>query len=144
MKRLMMLMLLVLLAPGCSSGGALSSVAAGAIGLIGGAGVGLTEDKVAARADWIGKRRDLVAVKRGAMLGHAQMKLTTGDYRCFLQIMGDVLAFHDEEKPVFLVEKLIKKKAAPAEGPTPQRLDCLPPVKAAPPNAGSEAATKPF
>ncbi len=136
MKRVLMLMLLVMLAPGCSSGGTLSSVAAGAIGLIGGAGVGLTEDKIAARADWIGKRRDLVAVKRTAMQTHAQMKLMAGDYRCFLQIMGDVLAFHDEEKPLFLVEKLIKKKATPAEAPTPQRQDCLPPVKAAPPSAG--------
>ena len=54
MKRLMMLMLLLMLGPGC--GGALSSVGGALVGLASGAGVDYAEDKIAEKANWMGKR----------------------------------------------------------------------------------------
>lgn len=138
MKRLMMLMMVLMLGPGCGSG-VLSSVGGALVGLASGAGVEYAEDKFAAKVIWASKRDEVVGAVRLGMLTYAQSRLMAGDFRCWRQLMNDVLEFDDQHKPLFLIEKAIKKRAAPAEGAAVPRLDCLPPARAAPTPSAGEA-----
>ena len=117
------LMLAVALS-GCTA--ALSGVGGTLMGLAGTAGVSAAERKIEARVKWGTTRSDLVAVIRNGMSAQAQLRLMAGNYACWRQIMDDVLAFHEREKPLFIVEKVIAKRAEPIEPtelPKPRK-DC--------------------
>lgn len=117
-------LMIVVALSGCTA--ALSGVGGTLLGLAGTAGVGTAERKIEARVKWGTTRSDLVAVIRNGMTAQAQLKLMAGDYACWRQIMDDVLAFHDGEKPLFIVEKVIAKRAGPVEPTEPPKLrkDC--------------------
>ena len=139
MKRFVMLIALLALGPGCVGGGALSTVGGVLAGLASGAGVDYAEDKFAAKVEWGSKQAEMIAVKRSGIMAMAGMHLMAGNYGCWLQTLDDALKFHDSVKPLFLIEKAIQKRTAPASGPAPQRLDCSPPARPAvpsPPDAG--------
>ena len=132
MTRQILIVLFAIVLSGCTT--ALSGVGGTLLGLAGTAGVGAAERKIEARVKWGTTRSDLVAVIRNAMSAQAQLKLMAGDYACFRQIMDDVLVFHDGEKPLFIVEKVIAKRANPSEVSTPPkpRKDCGDPPKPSP------------
>lgn len=102
---------------------------AGFAGAVGGvtssAGMDAFKDKVAARAEWVGKRQEIVSAIKIGMIGQAEIKKMEGDYACWRQIMNDVLAFQDLQKPLFLIEKAVKKHTKPPpEQARPERKDC--------------------
>ncbi|KKL07116.1 hypothetical protein LCGC14_2589210, partial [marine sediment metagenome] len=110
--------------PGCA---ALSGLGGALSGIAGSAGVDILKDKIAARADWVGKRQELVSSIKMGMIGQAEIKKMAGDYVCWRQIMEDTLALHDREKPLFLIEKAIKARAGKPKPPSklkPERKDC--------------------
>ena len=90
-------------------------------GLAGSAVMNATEDKFAARAEWRGQRRDLVAVIKASMMAQAQVKLMAGDSAGWRHLMDAALDFHDAQMTEFLIERLAKKglaktETSPAEG----------------------------
>ncbi len=124
MARQILIVLFAIALSGCTA--ALSGAGGALLGLAGTAGVGAAERKIEARVKWGTTRSDLVAVIRNGMTAQAQLRLMAGDYACWRQIMDDVLAFHEREKPLFIVEKVIAKRAEPIEPSEPPkpRKDC--------------------
>ena len=132
MTRQILVVLFAIVLSGCTT--ALSGVGGTLLGLAGPAGVSAAERKIADRREWTSKRADLVAVIRTGMTTQAQLKMRSGDYACWRQIMDDALALHDREKPLFIVEKVIAKRANPPEvsAPPKPRKDCGDPPKTSP------------
>ncbi len=104
---------------------------AGFAGAVGGvtssAGLDAFKDQIAARAERVGKRQEIVSAIEIGMIGQAEIKKMEGDYACWRQIMDDVLAFQDLQKPLFLIEKAVKKRAESKPEPAPEsptRKDC--------------------
>ena len=126
MKQLLLLFMLMMLTPGCAALSGLSGVVGG---IASSAGVDALKNKIATRADWVGKRQEIVSSIKMGMIGQAEIKKMAGDYVCWLQIMEDALVLLDREKPLFLIEKARAGNPEPPSKLKPERKDCSSAVK---------------
>ena len=95
-----------LLLGGCES---LAGFGGGLVSLVGAGASESIEAKKAAIASWKVERARLVAKMTDRMEMEAEKKFAAGEYVAGLAMMREIIIFHDENQPLWLIQKFIRR-----------------------------------
>lgn len=109
----------LVLVAGLALGGCAESLAALGGSLVSGVGAGVSESyeaKKDAIARWKIEKERLVAKVSDRMEMAADQKFAAGEYEAGLAMLKAVIVFHDDQQPLWLIQKYIRRKQEEPSG----------------------------